>query len=69
MAQDPATIGFVPWLGNPVHHNGNNCRFYLTSLYWVRSRRIEGGGDRISTVSFRKNRFYALLKCVSSIFY
>ena len=33
-----------------------------------KSRRIEGGGDRISTVSFRKNRFCALLKCVSFIF-
>ena len=32
------------------------------------SRRIEGGDDRISTVSFRKNRFCALLKCVSFIF-
>ena len=31
-------------------------------------RRIEGGDDRISTVSFRKNRFCALLKCVSFIF-
>ena len=34
----------------------------------VSSRRIEGGDDRIYTVSFRKNRFCSLLKCASFIF-
>jgi len=36
--------------------------------YWSCARRIEQGDDRISTVSFRKNRFCALLKWTSLIF-
>ena len=34
----------------------------------MKPRKIEGGCVRISILSFRKNRFCALLKCVSFIF-
>lgn len=42
-------------------------RLFPVYIFLSHPRRIEGGDDRISTVSFRKNRFCALLKCVSFI--
>ena len=42
--------------------------FHLKIFRCYSIRKIEGGIDRISTVSFCKNRFCTLLKCVSFIF-
>ena len=42
--------------------------FDMLSLYNSTPRKIEGGIDRISNVSFRQSRFCTLLKCTSFIF-
>ena len=46
----------------------NSNKIPLIILLSLGPRRIEQGDDRISSVSFRKNRFYTLLKCVLFIF-